>query len=132
MYLHRLKEVTNLIIHCPQYLGLHPEMFKYQAEQGIEYASTAQKVVTGLGPVFAGLGGLWGATTPGKEKVDPTRKRIEDKSGPSTPSSQSGSWNKWAAVGGGVLAAGAAATAWYHRDKLTDSVTFSWGFVTDQ
>jgi hypothetical protein len=108
-------------------------MFKHQAEQGLEYASTAHSVVTGLGPVLAGLGALWGTTSAAESKqAEPSQKKTQDKSGTNTPSAESGSWGKWAALGGGVLAAGAAATAWYHRDKVAGSVTFGWSFITDQ
>jgi hypothetical protein len=108
-------------------------MFKHQAEQGLEYASTTQSVFTGLVPVLAGLGGFWGVTSAGESKqAEPSHKKIQDKSGTSTPSAESGPWNKWATLGGGVLASVAAGTAWYHRDKVASSVTFDWSFITDQ
>jgi hypothetical protein len=77
--------------------------------------------------VISGLSalGLWGSS---KDK---------NKAGPlvlANPASSSSSpWMRYAAIGGAVLAGGgAAATAWYHRDKLASGMNFGWSFMTDQ
>jgi hypothetical protein len=100
------------------------------------YASTAHQVVTGLTPVL-GAFGLWGAAQDSKGGEKPEQEKSKGKalvSGSSTPNKESTSsgWGKWAAIGGAVVAGGAAATAWYHREQLTSGVNYGWSYLTDQ
>jgi hypothetical protein len=89
--------------------------------------------VTGLTPVL-GAFGLWGASQDGKDGKKSEGKGKAPVSGSSTPNKESASsgWGKWAAIGGAVVAGGAAATAWYHREQLTSGVNYGWSYITDQ
>jgi hypothetical protein len=99
-------------------------MIKNKASEGIGYISTAHNVVTGLGA----LGSLgWGL---GASNQSGSRNQVVRSPSPATkPKAESTtSWGKWAALGGAIAAGGAAATAYYHRDKLS----FGWLWVGDQ
>lgn len=111
-----------------QYLGLHPNVFKNQASEGVNYVNTAHQVVTGLTPVLGafGLAKNKGETGKGERKVLTSSSTTPSKASTSSP------WAKWAAIGGAVVASGAAATAWYHREQLTNGVAYGWNYLTDQ
>lgn len=109
-------------------MGLHPDVIKSRAEQGVGLATTAHGVVTGLTPVIGALS-FWATS-----KDDKREGKDKAPSGTGTPKNEgaSSSWGKWAAIGGVVAATGAAATAWYHREQLTSGVTYGWSYVSDQ
>jgi hypothetical protein len=102
----------------PQYLGLHPYVFKNTVTKAAEYASTAQTVGSAIFGALAGLGAKKATTS-----VTPSH--------PITPDDQSNAagWMKWAApaaytFGGAVLAGAAAGGAYYKREDI--NVGFAW------
>ncbi|KIM25906.1 hypothetical protein M408DRAFT_330903 [Serendipita vermifera MAFF 305830] len=122
--------IISVLAFDTPYLGLHTDVFKNQASDGIDYYNTAQGVVTGLSPLLGAMG-LWGASKAGKE--DGKGKEKPSTSGTNTPKAEtpSSSWGKWAALGGATVAAGAAATAWYNREQLTSGVNYGWKYLSD-
>lgn len=103
------------------YFGLHPSVFKNSATKVTEYADTARSVASGI---FGGLAGL------GTKKVTSAPANPPTGLLTNAPTTSGGSrgWGKWAAYGGAVLAAGAAAgTAYYKRDDLTSG----YGWASD-
>ncbi|PVF99986.1 hypothetical protein CPB86DRAFT_255879 [Serendipita vermifera] len=105
--------IIALLSFDTPFLGLHPNTFKNKASEGLDYVNTAHGIITGLGAL-----GLWGSGS-NKNKAGPL---VPVNPAPSSP------WMRYAAIGGAVLAgSGAAATAWYHRDKLN----YGWSFLTD-
>ncbi|KAG8754565.1 hypothetical protein FRC14_004945 [Serendipita sp. 396] len=126
--------IIAVLAYDTPYLGLHPDMFKNKATEGLSYVSAAQGVFAGLGTL-----GLWGASSTPKSggsnkdgkkdttAVVPGVKPLAQ----GTASSSSSSWTKWAAIGGAVVAGGTAAAAWYHKDALASGVTYGWSFLTD-
>ncbi|KAJ6539523.1 hypothetical protein B0H19DRAFT_1315669 [Mycena capillaripes] len=99
----------------PQYLGLHPGVFKNSATKAVEYAQAARNVGTGLLGALAGAGfGANKATT---------------SSTPTPPAASTSGWGKWAgtasyAVGGALLAGAAAGATYYKKDEL--NLGYSW------
>jgi hypothetical protein len=95
----------------PQYLGLHPSVFKNTATKAVEYASTTHMAATG---VIASLS-AYGA----KKSAEPVAS--ENPTTLSSTNTPKSSWRKWAPAAyavGGALLAGAVGTAYYKRENL--------------
>jgi hypothetical protein len=102
----------------PQYLGLHPYVFKNTVTKAAEYANTAQTVGSTIFGALTGLGAKKATTS-----VTPSH--------PITTNDQStaAGWKKWAApaayaFGSAVLAGAAAGGAYYKREDI--NVGFAW------
>lgn len=100
----------------PQYLGLHPYVFKNTVTK---YATTAQTVGSSIFGAFAGLGAKKAATSTSYSQ--PQSNTSDD---------QSNGWKKWAtpatyALGGAVLAGAAAGSAYYKREHINVGLTWA-------
>ena len=99
----------------PQYLGLHPYVFKTTVTKAAEYANTAQTVGSTVFGALAGLGAKKAATSSTTQ--------------PTPDQSAAAGWKKWAApaayaFGSAVLAGAAVSGAYYKREDI--NVGFAW------
>jgi len=93
------------------YLGLHPYIFKNSVTKAAGYADQARK-----------LAGLFGNSSSSSNSSQTPLAAL-----PAPPETPSGGWNKWTAayaIGGTLLAAGAAAGGYYKRQDL--SLGYNW------
>lgn len=116
LYKSRVDETAPLwpnIIACiaydTPYLGLHPGVFKYQADQAISYATDVVK--------------SFGFFNAASQKATSSTALVPAQTA-AKPAANG--WARWApAVGGALLAAGAAGAAYYRRDDLASG--WQWG-----
>ncbi|KAI0347098.1 hypothetical protein BDW22DRAFT_1351451 [Trametopsis cervina] len=99
------------------YLGLHPSVFKNRATQAASYVQQAHELFTSGTSFF------------GKKSVPPpVPPKVPIAALPAPPSAADSGWKKWTpaayAVGGALLAAGAAGAAYYKRDDI--GVGYTW------
>ncbi|KAI0773402.1 hypothetical protein BC629DRAFT_1701863 [Irpex lacteus] len=104
------------------YLGLHPAVFKNSANQAAGYVKQATELFSATSSFFRTRSGSSPSSPPAAPPVPP-------KALPAPPPSPGGAaWKKWApaayAVGGALLAAGAAGAAYYKREEI--GVGYAW------
>ncbi|KAH7097445.1 hypothetical protein BKA62DRAFT_774251 [Auriculariales sp. MPI-PUGE-AT-0066] len=134
------------------YLGLHPGVFKSQADQALSYVQTARDVAGSLG-FFGALGKKMSETpapAPGKAPPASSPQTPSESSqnhalvqtapkAQNAPAAPSNSWSAWAPAVGGLLAAGVAAgaAAYYQREitggikQAQQGVTGGWTWAND-
>jgi len=99
------------------YLGLHPAVFKHSANQAAGYVKQAHEL-------FSATNSFFGSKQTSVSSV-PAKAPVAALPAPPSPG---GGWKKWApaayAVGGALVAAGAAGAAYYKRDDI--GVGYTW------
>ncbi len=113
----------TVVVSHPQYLGLHPHIFKNSATQAAEYVRTASTVLSSFKS--------WRGKTADIPPPVPPKAPI---TAPPAPEASAGAslWQKWAApaaytLGGALFAGAAAGAAYYKREDIGASATW----VTD-
>ena len=113
-----------IVISSLQYLGLHPDVFKDSANQAVGYVKQANELFSATTSFFRSR------SSSGTQFTSPppaAPKAIAALPPPPSPSNEGG-WKKWApaayAVGGALLAVGAAGAAYYKRDEI--GVGYKW------
>ena len=107
----------------PQYLGLHPHVFKHQVTKAAEVVQTTKTFVSDMMKVMN--------QNNQQQTASATLKRpVAALPAPEPATGGSGFWQKWGTtaltVGGAVLAAGAAATATYiKKDEIGIGCTWA-------